>query len=132
MRLLWVGLGWCFIGLAVLGVILPGLPTTPFLLLAAWAFHKGSRRWAAWLEQHRLFGPLLRNWQRHRVIPLHAKIAAITMMGVSLLYLTLWSSVPGLAVAAIAAVMAGSAAWMLWCPSARPEQAPAAEDAPGR
>lgn len=132
MRLLCVMLGWGFVALALLGVVLPGLPTTPFLLLAAWAFHKGSRRWALWLEQHRLFGPLLRNWQQHRVIPLHAKVAAITMMGVSLLYLALWSSVPGLAVAAIAAVMAGSAAWMLWCPSARPEKVPARESHGGR
>lgn len=127
MRLLWIVLGWGFMALAVLGVILPGLPTTPFLLLAAWAFHKGSRRWALWLEQHRLFGPLLLNWQRHRVIPRHAKVAAIGMMAVSLVYLTVWSSVPGLAVAAIAAVMLGSASWMLWCPSARPE--PVAEEA---
>lgn len=120
MRLLWVALGWVFVGLAILGVVLPGLPTTPFLLLAAWAFHRGSRRWANWLEQHRLFGPLLRNWQQHRIIPRHAKVVAISTMLLSLGYLTFWSQVPGLAVAAIAAVMVGSGSWILWCPSARP------------
>lgn len=132
MRLLWVMLGWGFVALGLLGVVLPGLPGTPFLLLALWAFHKGSPRWANWLEQHRLFGPLLRNWQEHRVIPLHAKIAALLMMVASLLYLIVWSSMPGLAVAAIAAMMLCSASWMLWCPSARPEKVSAGESHGGR
>lgn len=120
LRLMWIGLGWLCVGLAVLGVVVPGLPTTPFLLVAAWAFHKGSRRWAAWLEGHRLFGPLLRNWQQHRIIPRHAKVIAVGTMLISLTYLVGWSQVPGVAVAAIGAVMLASGSWILWCPSSRP------------
>lgn len=138
MRLLWVAFGWGCVGLAVLGAVLPVLPTTPFLLLAAWAFHRGSPRWARWLEAHRLFGPLLRDWREHRVIPRHAKVAAVSMMAASLAYLALWSTVSAAAVAVIAAVMLGSAAWMVWCPSARPDPgadpaiATPADDAPPR
>jgi uncharacterized membrane protein YbaN (DUF454 family) len=62
--------------LAVLGAILPGLPSTEFVLLAAWAAARSSPRFHAWLLRHRLFGPLLRNWQDGRRVSRRAKWAA--------------------------------------------------------
>ena len=68
-RVLYFCLGIGFFGLGVLGVLLPGLPTTPFMVLAAWAFARSSRRFHNWLTTHHLFGPPIQRWQAHRVIP---------------------------------------------------------------
>lgn len=66
--------------LAVLGVVLPGLPTTPFVLLAAWAAARSSPRLAAWLERHRLFGPMIRDWQAGGRVSRRAKWSATIAM----------------------------------------------------
>jgi uncharacterized membrane protein YbaN (DUF454 family) len=83
-------LGMAAFGLAVAGVILPGLPATPFLLVAAWAFARGSPKWAARIERHPRLGPLLRNWRQGQVVPRRAKILAVGSMAASLLIL--WAS----------------------------------------
>lgn len=77
MKLLLIICGWLCIGLGALGIFLPILPTTPFLLLAATCFAKSSPRFHAWLLANRVFGPLIRDWQQHRAIPHHAKRMAI-------------------------------------------------------
>ena len=69
-------LGWSSLFLAVLGVVLPLLPTTPFVLVAAFAFSKSSRRFHHWLLTHKIFGPLVTDWQKNGVIRLKAKILA--------------------------------------------------------
>jgi uncharacterized protein len=79
-RWLWLLLAWVCLALAVLGVILPGLPTTPFVLVAAWAASRGSPRLHAWLHRHRLFGPMIRDWQREGAVSLRAKQTALAMM----------------------------------------------------
>ena len=61
-------LGYVSLGLGVIGLLLPVLPTTPFILLAAFAFSKSSEKLHGWLLNHRLYGPLITNWQRHGVI----------------------------------------------------------------
>jgi hypothetical protein len=73
-------LAYISIGLAAIGVVLPLLPTTPFVLLAAFFASKGSPAFASWLEGHRSFGPAIRDWRRNRVIPLKAKVLACSMM----------------------------------------------------
>ena len=70
--------------LAILGLFLPLLPTTPFLLLASWCFARGSRRLHGWLLSHRVFGEYLRNFEAGRGIPLKAKIVATLMLWGSL------------------------------------------------
>lgn len=80
MRYLYLAIGWGFVGLGFIGAFLPVLPTTPFLLIAAWAFSKSSERMHRWLYTHPTFGPYLLVWRDHRAIPTSAKTLAVTMM----------------------------------------------------
>lgn len=73
-------LGLIFVALGAVGVVLPVLPTTPFLLLAAACFARSSPRFYGWLLNSHLFGQLIRNWRDSRSIPRRAKRVAITMM----------------------------------------------------
>lgn len=70
--------------LGILGIFLPVLPTTPFLLLASACYMRGSERMHRWLMNQRHLGPYLRNFQAGRGIPLRAKIAALALMWTSL------------------------------------------------
>lgn len=72
-RIILLIIGWLAMALATLGVILPLLPTTPFLLLAAWCFARSSPRFHHSLLHRSLFGPYLRHWQKHRALPPKAK-----------------------------------------------------------
>ncbi|WP_420403327.1 YbaN family protein [Nisaea sp.] len=80
--LLAVGVVCTAIGIA--GIILPGLPGTLFLLIALWAFSRSSERFHLWLYNHPRFGQGLREWHEYGVIPPRAKIAAVTMIAVTL------------------------------------------------
>ncbi len=76
MQYLWAGLGLLCVALAMIGVVLPLLPTVPFLLLAAFFFARSSSRLHNWLLSHRTFGPLILDWQRSGAIRPAAKKAA--------------------------------------------------------
>jgi uncharacterized membrane protein YbaN (DUF454 family) len=73
-------LGFLFLGLAVLGILLPLLPSTPFLLLSAWFFARSSEKWHRRLLDSELFGPLIHNWEQGRCISRRTKIVAIVSM----------------------------------------------------
>lgn len=73
-------LGWLAMVLATLGAVLPLLPTTPFLLLAAWCFARSSPRFHHWLLYRSVFGRYLRHWQQHRAMPPGAKSRAIVFI----------------------------------------------------
>ncbi len=73
-------IGWLAIALGTLGVFLPLLPTTPFILLAAWCFSRSSPRFHHWLLHRSWFGPYLRHWQQHRAMPPGAKSRAIAVI----------------------------------------------------
>lgn len=87
-RWLYLAVALVCIGLGTLGIIIPGLPTTPFLLLAAWAAARSSPRLHAWLFNHRWFGPPLRNWENERAIATRVKVLAVTLLIVSWIVLT--------------------------------------------
>jgi len=113
-------LGWFFFGLGAVGVVVPGLPTTPFMLLALWAFSRSSRRFHDWLYNHPLFGPPLQDWDRHRVISFPVKVLAILTMLGALIYLLLGADTPGWVSALIASIMVYGAYFILGKPSRPP------------
>ena len=80
MRAFFVVLGTVFLGLGALGLVLPVLPTTPFVLLAAACYLRASTRLHQWLVSSRTFGPTIVAWQEHRAIPPRAKAIAIVMV----------------------------------------------------
>ncbi|WP_431297065.1 DUF454 family protein [Rahnella sp. PAMC 25559] len=79
-RVLLIIVGWICVVLATLGVVLPLLPTTPFLLLAAWCFARSSPRFHHWLLHRSWFGSYLRHWQQHRALPKGAKTKAVALI----------------------------------------------------
>lgn len=84
LRALFLVAGSLCVALGVLGLFLPVLPTTPFLLLAAACYARGSHRFYRWLLADRRFGPLIREWQTHRAIPYRTKLYAIALMSLTL------------------------------------------------
>lgn len=78
-------LGWLSFGVGVLGIFLPILPTTPFLLLAAFLFSKGSGKPYNWLVNHKFFGEYIRNFQETKTIPLGTKISSISTLWIVML-----------------------------------------------
>ena len=78
-KIVLLALGWICVSLGFIGIFVPGLPTTIFLIIALWAFTKSSKRLRNWLLNHKRFGPILRNWQEHRVVPLRAKILMVIL-----------------------------------------------------
>jgi uncharacterized membrane protein YbaN (DUF454 family) len=109
-RALWLLAGGLSLALGIVGIVLPLLPTTPFVLLAAACFSRGSRRWENWLLEHARFGPLLRDWRTHRAIPRRALRLAFAMMAVGSAWaawrLPMLRWLPALCCAAVAVWMA--------------------------
>lgn len=83
-------LGILSVATGVVGIFVPGLPTTVFLIIALWSFSKSSERFHDWLWTHPRLGKSVRDWYRHRVIPTKAKILAVAVMGASFVYLFLY------------------------------------------
>jgi uncharacterized membrane protein YbaN (DUF454 family) len=79
-RAVFVLAGLFFVGLATLGVFLPVLPTTPFLLLASYFLVRSSPGLHAWLLRNRVFGPFLRDWQKHRGVRRWVKVTAVGLL----------------------------------------------------
>lgn len=111
LRLLFAGLGTLFVLLGFLGIFLPVLPTTPFLLLAAACYARASRRIFGWLLGHRRFGPLIREWREHRSMPYRAKRTALLLIALSFA-VSITFFVPGWP--AKLAMGAGGLALMAW------------------
>lgn len=99
MRYVWVSIGLIAVSLALLGILLPLLPTVPFLLLAAFCFARGSERLHSWMINHPRLGPPIMDWQDHGAISLSAKkmatasvIAVLVlswMLGLSMVVITI-------------------------------------------
>jgi len=80
-----VALGFISLFLGIIGILIPLLPTTPFLLLAAVCFLNGSDRIYRWLMDHKLFGAYIRNFREHHAIPLRTKVFAISLLWLTIL-----------------------------------------------
>ena len=115
-RYFWLALGFLATGCGIAGAVLPLVPTTPFMLLAAYAFAKSSPRFHGWLVNHPQFGPLIQNWQRHGSIDPRSKRMAMAMMAAALIASWLMGVAP-LFLAIQALVLAGSATFILTRPN---------------
>lgn len=84
MRYFCTSLGVVSLGLGIAGIVLPLLPTTPFVLLAAFCFGRSSPRFHAWLSGHPVFGPIIDNWRERRAIDRRSKLIALCMMAAAI------------------------------------------------
>lgn len=116
-RWAWWLLAYLSLGIGIVGIVVPGLPTTVFVLVAAYAAARGSDRLHAWLLAHPRFGPVIVDWQAHGAVSRRAKWAATWTMlacaGVLLLVMPLFAAHRGWMTALPLACMAAVAAW-LW------------------
>lgn len=111
LRPVWLLAGVLALLLGIVGIFLPLLPTTPFVLLAAFCFARGSQRWEHWLLNHPTWGPMVRDWRASRAVPLRAKQLATVMMSASSLWAwwvipSVWRWMPALCCSLVA--------WWLW------------------
>ena len=116
----WRTLAYSCIGLGGAGMVLPLLPTTPFLLVAAWAAPKGSPRLERWLLQHPRLGPALCAWRDQRAIPRRAKRLAVALLLLS--WLLLWlGKAPNFVLLATALLFCCVTAFVWTRPDATPQ-----------
>lgn len=107
LRWAWWLLAYVSLGVGIVGIFVPGLPTTVFILLAAYAASRGSQRLHAHLLGHPRFGPMISDWQAHGAVSRRAKWAAsVTMLACACILLLVMTQVPS------------HRAWMTWLPIA--------------
>ena len=114
-RLVWGFAGLVFVAVGAIGVILPLLPTTPFLLLAAYSFTRSSPRMHRWLHRHQTFGPLINNWNHYGSIDRRSKRIALVVILLTPL-ITMAIGVPWWALAAQLLVLGIAATFILTRP----------------
>ncbi|SIQ46595.1 MULTISPECIES: YbaN family protein [unclassified Bosea (in: a-proteobacteria)] len=113
---LYFAAGWAFTGLGVIGLVLPLMPGTVFLILAAFCFSRSSPRFEAWLIGHPRLGPHVRRWRERGTISRRVKIIACSSMAASFVLVTL-TSAPPIALVATALCLLASGAYV----ASRPE-----------
>ena len=105
MKYLLAFFGTVSLALGIMGVFLPVLPTTPFLLLAAALYMRSSQRLYGWLMSHKHLGAYIKNFREHKALPLRVKIVSVSMVWATLLYCAIfvarewWMSVMFIAIA---------------------------------
>lgn len=113
-----IAFGWVCVATGVVGIVVPGLPTTVFLLLAAWAFSRSSERFQNWLLGHPRFGPPVVAWRDRGAIPLRAKILAVATMSASLAWIVLFVAESWEMPVTVGAVMAAAGLYVATRPNA--------------
>lgn len=126
LRPLWFSAGILALALGMLGAALPLLPTTPFILLAAYCFAHSSEKWHRWLLAHRTFGPLIQHWRDHRAISRRTKVVSVIMMA-AVLMLSWFLGASATVIAIQAAVLSCSALFIL-TRNEPPSASPASEE----
>ena len=111
-RLTWLVIGFLALALGALGVVLPLLPTTPLVLVAAFAFARSSESLHQWLLDHDIFGSLIANWRRYGAISRSAKVASVVSM-VAVLAISLVLAAPVVVIVVQAVVLGGAAFFIL-------------------
>ena len=104
-RYIFITLGTIFVVIGIIGIFVPILPTTPFLLLAAFFYLRGSRRFYDWLLNNKVCGSYIRNYMEGRVMPLRVKIFTIALLWTGI-GISIWLTFPNLIVAIILLVVA--------------------------
>jgi uncharacterized membrane protein YbaN (DUF454 family) len=129
-----LGAGSLFLGMGIVGIVLPVMPTTPFLLLAAGCYSHSSPRLARWLEGHPRLGPPLRAWRQQGAISPAAKVLAVTTTALGYAFVWLQGEMPMTGRLALAAVLVACAVFIVSRPhpagdagSASPGQLPAGD-----
>lgn len=118
-RIFWNAIGFACLGLGMIGAVLPLLPTTPFLLLAAFSFGQGSPRFRRWIEMHPRFGPPIARWEAHGAIERRHKWFAVIGCAMSLIVtMAIGLPIPILAIQAIC--LAGAMTFVLTRPDGPP------------
>jgi uncharacterized protein len=120
-RALWLLAGTLSLLAGIVGIFLPLLPTTPFVLLAALCFSRGCLRCEAWLLNHPRFGPMVRDWRANRAVPLRAKQLSGVMMVIGSAWG--WWALPPRFGWLPAVLCAAVAAWLWRLPNAVPRAA---------
>ncbi|MCB2102531.1 MAG: YbaN family protein [Rhodobacterales bacterium] len=123
-----LALGWFCVALGLVGVVVPGLPTTVFLIVAVWAFSRSSERFQMWLWHHPRLGPPIRDWHSHKVISPKAKALAVTMMSASFAWVLVIAE-SWVLPAVLAAIMIPAATYVLTRASRPPVAEPVADKA---
>ena len=119
-RTILISLGWLCVGLGFVGVFVPGIPTTIFLIIALWAFTKSSEKLRLWLLNHKRFGPILNNWQEHKVVPRRAKILMVVLMSLAVI-LFYYSSQSLILTIGLIIILVSVAIYVISLPSKIPE-----------
>ena len=114
-RITWLVVGLLALALGAIGIALPLLPTTPFILVAAFAFAQSSEKLHQWLLDHNVFGPLIDNWQRHGAISRRAKVLSVVSMA-ALLLISLAMAAPPAVIIVQLVVLGGAALFILTRP----------------
>ena len=121
MRWVLICFGWLMIGVGIVGIFVPVMPTTVFLIAALWAFSRSSTRFQVWLWTHPTFGPPVRNWHLHKVIPVRGKVLAVIVMTLSFVYVAIWVAEDWQLPAIVGAVMLPAALYIVTRRSRPPE-----------
>ena len=120
-RMILISLGWLCVSLGFIGIFVPGIPTTIFLIIALWAFTKSSEKLRHWLLNHKRFGPILNNWQEHKVVPRKAKILMVILMSLAVV-LFYYSSQNLYLTIGLIIILVSVAIYVISLPSKTPEK----------
>lgn len=118
MRYFYLGLGWFFVALGIIGAFLPVMPTTIFLIIAAWCFARSSPELEAWLLSHPVFGKTLTDWRERGAISKRAKVLACSMIAASYAVFVTFSHPTVVLALGVGAVMAAPALYVATRPHA--------------